>query len=196
MECGSFQIRIGGGQSRGWASDYLTLFTKNERIKKNGDTLSSHLELQPFSSSSSSLLSSAKEESLQHSLSAPVTPPDSIERVWPMERLLSSSSSSSLLPSRVLSKLHSPFLSRHGRVDSPKLPPARTDSRRGGSVSCVHEGPDLGSLSPMDKPPPLWTRRVDSTPESVPTPQFHRQNAMGDSWQRKVLNSNHSKFDI
>ncbi|KAK4746623.1 hypothetical protein SAY87_025660 [Trapa incisa] len=104
-----------------------------------------------------------------------------------MDRLLSSSSSS-LLPSRALSKSRFPF-SRLGRIDSSKLSSVRTASRRVDSVSCSHEAPDPSRLSAMDKPPPLWTRWLDSTTESVSAPQFHQRNAMGDSWQRKAISS-------
>ncbi|PKI52450.1 hypothetical protein CRG98_027142, partial [Punica granatum] len=104
-----------------------------------------------------------------------------------MERLLSSSSSS-LLPSRVLRKPHSPFPSRLGRADSPTLAPSRTEPRRVGPVSCSHkQPPPPKNPKSLEKPPPLWTRRVDSPPESVSTSQFPKHNAAGGSRQRKAI---------
>ncbi|KAK4774583.1 hypothetical protein SAY86_009518 [Trapa natans] len=105
-----------------------------------------------------------------------------------MERLLSSSSSS-LLPSRVFSKSRCPFPPRLGRVDSPWLFRVRTVSRRVGSVSCSNEAPDPGSMSSMGRPPPVCARRVDPVTGSGPARQFRQQNAMGDSWKGKAISS-------
>lgn len=112
-----------------------------------------------------------------------------------MERLLSSPPPISLLPSRVQRQPRYPFPSRFGRDDPPKLASARTESRRVGFVSCSNESAPSGHPSSMDKPPPLWTRRVDSPLGSVPTSRFLRQNATGDSRKLKVLNFVHLKID-
>ncbi|KAK4783304.1 hypothetical protein SAY86_007678 [Trapa natans] len=99
-----------------------------------------------------------------------------------MERLLSSSPSSSsslsLLPSRIQSPPRHSLPSRFCRDGSHRLASSRAEARQVGPVSCSLASMPSGHPSSVDKPPPLWTRRVDSSPRSVPTFQFPGENAI------------------
>ncbi|KAK6240750.1 Urease accessory protein UreH-like [Theobroma cacao] len=107
-----------------------------------------------------------------------------------MERLLYSSSSTALK----ISPRPSPFLSRLGRFDSPKVNflPSLTQPqlRRVISISCKTDNPSQFS-SPQSNPsnelPSLLSPRLDSANGSTPSFNFLKLIAIGASAQRKAI---------
>lgn len=117
-----------------------------------------------------------------------------------MDRLMSSSASSSSSLPQILPKQLSPLLTRFGRTYSPKrgFPPSKQpELKQINLICCKNENPTPSSSissQSLNKLPSLLRSSVESSKEIFSPSRFPKQIDVSNSGQQKVIN--YSQFEI